>query len=235
MPYNNSRLRKILSSQTSTFFFPTTIIQNRNFEEQIKSLAENKQYLSKINNLIDSLWCGNCKKDSIIDINSNRKKFSKIGFDIPEATHKLDCSDGEFEYWSKDITISDRLIYRIHVKTDMVEILSCKGHFDYNIIQKLESNNFSAERLEEREKWLEEHKHWSKDTQRMLMPLHLKYLDIQPFSEEFRTAANSVQNKIVKTVNKEPLPKVEQLTKEVLSNRGIKGTLLNRKHNSFSR
>lgn len=229
MTYNNKRLRDALSQQSSECFFPFTILPTKKFKKELSSKIDVEGYLEKVDELIDSLWKGNCKKDSMIDVNANRKKFSKKGFDFPEATHKLDCSDEEFEYWSKDITENDRFVYRIHILTDTVELVNCVSHFEYKDIKKLESKTFSEERLSEREQWVQEHSKMSKTSQRLLMPLHLRYPDVKDFSEEFKDALKTATQTRLKYITKQKLPTVEPLTTKLLYDKEIRGTLIKRK------
>lgn len=229
MAYNNSRLKGILTTQTTDFIFPTAIVPSKIFSTQLSQIKDDKLMTNRIDELVDSLLCGNLKKDSIIDINSKEKFYKREGFSVPEATHKLDCSNEIYEYWSKDISIEDRLVYRILISNGIVELINCMGHFDYKTIEKLESRKtFSGEVLAEKELWLKEHSHLSKQAIEMLMPLRFKYPDISKPSDKFNEALEKANKNIVNTVSKQPIRKLGSLSIEELVREGIRGTLINR-------
>jgi len=76
------------------------------WEDYVKWQKEDKKTLKKINELV---------KD--IERNGNR------GIGHPHA-----LSGNLAGFWSRKINDKDRLVYR--VKDEVLEILSCKGHYD---------------------------------------------------------------------------------------------------------
>ena len=74
--------------------------------EQYNGWTENKRVFKKLQSLIQDI---------------QRNPYEGIGRPEP-LKHNLSG------YWSREITEGDRIIYR--VADDVLEILSCKGHYD---------------------------------------------------------------------------------------------------------
>lgn len=76
------------------------------WDDYVEWQNEDKKTLRKINNLIKDI---------------ERNQYDGIG-------HPHALSHNLASYWSRHINEKDRLVYRI--KNGILEIISCKGHYD---------------------------------------------------------------------------------------------------------
>lgn len=83
-----------------------TLFEDKAWDDYLYWLGQDRKIVEKINSLLES---------------ASRTPFSGLG--KPEPL-KGDLSG----FWSRRITDEDRLVYRL--RDGVLEILSCKGHYD---------------------------------------------------------------------------------------------------------
>lgn len=236
-PYNFQRAQKYLSIQRDEIF-PISQVE---FDEEVNNtLLEiskiDEDYVSKVIKLSLNLYSYS-KCDTPVP--NWRYYYSFKGLDIPEVTHRIGNFDNmEFETWSKDITWGHRFIYNIY-SNSYIKIVSVFGHDNPNFYKEFSINegdnglklfsNVGYNFIEERRQWIQEHAHMSKQSRDMIMPLHLKYPDLQPFSPQFKEASKVAEQKVLKHIRKEKLPEVQKLTPKLLYDNEIRGTLIERR------
>lgn len=196
--------------------------------DELKSIRDPK-YSEKVQSLISSLK-KYAKNDPISPITVD--SYSYKGYDIPHHTHmNIKISMSNCEVWSKDIDETNRFKYQIITKNSdgkpikVIRVVQISSH-NKQLDIRLESRRFSQEKLTERDLWLQEHSHLPKALQDYLMPLHLKYPDMEPISEDLKEKMVKAENF---THRKKPILKeLPPLSEQDLKKYGIFGSLIPR-------